>query len=335
MSKKEVLANILNKTKVFDVLSALNRNNFFVFNYHRLYSSPLQTQFEEGVYEHTADTFEAHLKWIKKNFDVLSEKDVLQMSKVCKVSKRCALITFDDGYIDNYRLAFPLLKSYNLPAIFFIPTQAIDERALGWWDILSYLIKKTLKPEISIDSRKFQLLHYSQREYTIEYFVNKFKTTPFTNYEKLIDALSVCCEVDIPSYTEQSEQLMTWGHLNEVVSSQLVAVGSHSHTHRVMNTLDENDQLNELQKSKLILENKLNCKINSLAYPVGEYAHFSAVTKKMAQKAGYKICFSNNTGVNKKGFDSYDIKRVGLSSIPNIMRGQLHIPSVFCRKYKR
>ena len=333
MAKKEIFANILNKTKVFDILSKLNQNNFFVFNYHRLYSSKLQTPFDEGVCEYTIDTFETHLKWIKNNFDVLSEKDVLNMSNDGKVPKRCALITFDDGYIDNYSLAFPLLKSYNLPAIFFIPTQAIDERVLGWWDIISYLIKKSPKEEIIIDSRKFQLLNHDQKEYAIAYFVNKFKTTPFTSYEKLIDILSVSCDVEIPSYAEQSEQLMTWENLNEVIGHN-ITIGSHTHTHRVLNTLDENEQFNELQKSKKILENKLNCKINSLSYPVGEYSHFSTATKKIAKKAGYKICFSNSTGFNKNSIDPYDIKRFGLSSVPNIMKGQLVLPSVFCRKYK-
>ena len=56
--------------------------------------------------------------------------------------------------------------------------------------------------------------------------------------------------------------------------------------------------------------------------------------QKIAKKAGYKICFSNSTGFNKSSIDPYDIKRFGLSSVPNIMKGQLALPSVFCRKYK-
>ena len=47
------------------------------------------------------------------------------------------------------------------------------------------------------------------------------------------------------------------------------------------------------------------------------------------------VCFSYNSGFNKNSIDPYDIKIFGLSSVPNIMKGQLVIPSVFCRKYKR
>ena len=54
----------------------------------------------------------------------------------------------DDGYIDNYTLAYPLLKVLNLPAIFFISTSLIEERHLGWWDIIDYMLKKSRKNTI-------------------------------------------------------------------------------------------------------------------------------------------------------------------------------------------
>ncbi|WP_339134468.1 MAG: polysaccharide deacetylase family protein [Candidatus Electrothrix sp. GW3-4] len=173
------------------------------------------------------------------------------------------------------------------------------------------------------------LLNEEQKKYAIAYFLDKMKTTPYENNKELLKTLSCACNVDIPSPEKQSGQLMTWEQLNEVTEHN-IAIGSHTHTHRVLSTLNEREQFHELEKSKKILEQRLGDTIHSMSYPVGGYLHFSDQTKALAQQAGYKLCFSYETGFNRKRIDAYNVKRIGLSGVTSIMKGQLFMPSVFC-----
>ncbi|MBK6983995.1 MAG: polysaccharide deacetylase family protein [Bacteroidetes bacterium] len=67
--------------------------------------------------------FEALITYLKRNFDIVSVQDIFTDTKAKK--KRIAL-TFDDGYLNNYSIAWPILKKYNLPATFYITTESFE-----------------------------------------------------------------------------------------------------------------------------------------------------------------------------------------------------------------
>ena len=327
--KKILLSNIFRRLGVYKCIHSIKKNCLLVINYHRLYDQSLLTAFDPNVFEHSAETFEQHLKFIKSNFTVVSEEDVVQMVNLNRISDRCALITFDDGYIDNYTLAYPLLKAYNLPAVFFIPTESINERKLGWWDIIAYVIKKSQKEVIALHDRKFSLSTSGEKQQAIDYSIHFIKMTPFEKSRSFVENLATECEVAIPSKERQSSQLMQWKHIVEIAENG-IAIGSHTHSHRILSGLSTRQQMVELQKAKDILENRLRCTIRSLSYPVGGYAHFSNTTKELAEKTGYSLAFSYNTGMNNGNIsDRFDIKRFSLSNDTRLIEGQLFLPSLF------
>ena len=60
-------------------------------------------------------------------------------------------ITFDDGYEDNYRKAYPILKKYNIPATIFLTTGYIGTSKIFWWDMLGEIIKKSAAPFVDMN----------------------------------------------------------------------------------------------------------------------------------------------------------------------------------------
>jgi peptidoglycan/xylan/chitin deacetylase (PgdA/CDA1 family) len=89
-----------------------------VIYYHRLVKN-LDEAGRHGIYV-TEDQFEKHLKYLKrKNYTTISFEKALEIKKNCTDGKYI-IITFDDGYEDNYTLAFPLLKKYGFSAIIFL-----------------------------------------------------------------------------------------------------------------------------------------------------------------------------------------------------------------------
>ena len=256
-------------------LKLFKYKGLIVFNYHRIYKGKLSTFFDHEVFGASLHEFEAQMKWLKNNADLLNEDDLIYYVENNKrFPKRCCLITFDDGYIDNYTLAFPILEYLKIPSIFFIPTLPIENRELGWWDIISYFIKKSRKRNITINSKKIALGDYNEKLAAIKYLLHFKKNASNSISKNLLNTLSAECEVDFPDGNEQSSQLMTWNQLREV-NSKNITIGSHTSSHRVLSTIDRDDQLLELKKSKSYLEQKLDCKIRSISYPVGNYSAFS------------------------------------------------------------
>ena len=109
-----------------------------------------------------------------------------------------------------------------------------------------------------------------------------------------------------------------------------MTIGSHSHSHRVLKTLDAAAELEELVASKALLEEKIGREVRVLAYPAGGYQHFAERTKMAAAATGYRLAFSFNTGVNRSGkLDRYDIKRLGAPARPGRLAAMTAYPQLF------
>ena len=67
------------------------------------------------------------------------------------MTRPSVLITFDDGYADNFEIGFPILQELGIPAVFFIPTDLIQSPRLTWWDHIAYAIKNTQKTTLTLD----------------------------------------------------------------------------------------------------------------------------------------------------------------------------------------
>jgi len=107
--------------------------------------------------------------------------------------KRGVAITFDDGYRDNYELAYPVLRAHAAPAIFFLCPGLIDRSTLGWWDLIAYLVKQSTKSAIILHGETFQLAEKSRD--TIETLQNRMKLRPDAETASLLEELSQACEV--------------------------------------------------------------------------------------------------------------------------------------------
>ena len=314
MGKKQFVANLLYYSGLWRPVSRLTAsggNGLVVLNYHRIrpdhQAEPLQ--FDEGVFGPDQSTFERQVKWLKRNFEVLAESELLDVIGNARPFRgRFAAITFDDGYRDNYDLAFPVLAAHRVPATFFICPSIIERRRLGWWDIIAYLIKNSTKPCITLRGDVVSLAGGQSAAISMLHGWMKLRPAPET--AGLLDELSAACGVPLPDLALEDAELMTWSQIREL-NTKGMSIGSHTETHRVLATLSEDEQRWELSRSKTVLESKLGRRIRTLAYPVGGYQNFTAVTMRLARDCGYEGAFSYHTGVNlPSDKNPYNLRRI-------------------------
>src|SRR5215472_5418278 len=216
MSKKEILANALFRTGILQLLRHTLPKRLIVLCYHRIRpDSPREYLFDEGVLGPSQSEFERQIKWLKCNFDVLSESEILEQVSKPWLAKRSVGITFDDGYRDNYELAYPVLRAHGMPAIFFLCPALIDNATLGWWDLIPYFVKQSSKPAILLGGEKFDLSR--SRRKTVEVLQDWMKTRPAAETASLVEDLSKDCEVPFPDQIVQRQEFMTWDEAREVL----------------------------------------------------------------------------------------------------------------------
>jgi len=312
--KAVIVARLLENTGLNRLKRAVLHQYLIVLNYHRITPDvrSFVSDFDDNVFGPTVSNFRHQMAFLKENAHIISIDDLKDISiNGQKPSRPSVLITFDDGYKDNYTLALPILKEYRIPALFFIPTRNLIERRVGWWDEISYIIKRAKAGIISLgEPLNRDVVIGEDRHKVKSELMYMMKTTPFLNLDELIDTMAAATGIDRPSLKEQNAELMTLQELREMIKLGM-KIGSHTHSHHILANIDEDSQYQELSYSKEILEKELGVGVSAISYPVGRHDSFNNQTKWLAKQAGYEFGFSFYAGFNKlHGLDFYDIRRV-------------------------
>lgn len=215
-------------------------------------------------------TFEQHLIYYKKHFNVVSLNDYYQQR--FNPNKFNICITFDDGYANNYRYVLPLLEKYQIPATFFITAIGQAGYDILWNDFLGIVSK--YGPEKII---------YKGDQYGKDRFDKYYS---LTNSGRLVDELrsaSFSAKADMmellyplfkfkdkPEYADYWLQ-MTREQIQEMSTSPWVTIGGHGYYHNDLSVNSLPDSIKELQESKTYLEDLIQKPVNSIAFPYGSY----------------------------------------------------------------
>ncbi len=306
------LADLLDRSGALRVLEWFaRRRGLLVLNYHRIGSID-GNQLDDGVISATGDEFRTQIRYLRDHFELPGLDELIGIADArFAIRRSTALITFDDGYRDNFEEAFPILREMGVPATFFIATSYIQEPRLPWWDHIAYIVKTTRRDVIRLDypaPLSIDLRH-STRSQALQQILNLYKHAVDVREADFLRHLGATARVEADSKDLGRDLFMSWSQIRRL-SQEGMSIGSHTHSHRILSSLTEADQRNELSLSKRILEAELGQPINAIAYPVGQAFAFNGLTKRLAREVGYRIGFSYYGGFNRPGLlDVLDLRR--------------------------
>jgi peptidoglycan/xylan/chitin deacetylase (PgdA/CDA1 family) len=103
--------------------SKTNKKGLTILTYHSISN---EVEPDETV---TPEEFEKQLQYIKGNFKVIPLEEAVEyiQTDIERVAGSI-VITFDDGYSDNYHYAYPLLKKHSFPATIFLISDFINDK---------------------------------------------------------------------------------------------------------------------------------------------------------------------------------------------------------------
>jgi peptidoglycan/xylan/chitin deacetylase (PgdA/CDA1 family) len=310
-NKRAFLARTLKATGLLGLLDRVARRPcLLVLCYHRIGVTP--TEFYDPLVSVTAESFEAQLRDLLARFRVLTLDECLVFARSSfPLREPCALVTFDDGYRDNYDIALPVLQSLGLTATFFITTGFVNNPRLPWWDHVAYVVKRTGVGCLRLDRPEPLDVDLGERTRTnallriIGAFLRADHDDP-----TLLAHLDERALMDVESEALARDLFLTWEQVREMAGAGM-GIGAHTSTHRKLARLSEDEQRIELAESKRTLEQELGRDVAALAYPYGGPDTFDARTKRIASDLGYRLAISLVPSANRPGAtDALDVHRI-------------------------
>jgi peptidoglycan/xylan/chitin deacetylase (PgdA/CDA1 family) len=260
-----------------------------------------------------ADLFEVHLKFIRKNFKIVSMKEGLKTLYDGNSRDFYVAINFDDGYMDNYINAYPLLRKYNVPATIFLTTDYIGKSCIFWWDRVFNIISSASKDiDIDLGSRHFyfKLDGLQSRQQATNYINGFLRQQNEKDIRRLVDEL----QSQFPAQKVSNPNLMLgWREIKEM-NGDIISFASHTKTHRNLCLLEDDEVREELVESKREIERHLGTEVIEFSYPFGI---FDERIKGLVREAGFKYARATLRGLNHKGSDEFNLASIGGGSILN------------------
>lgn len=298
---------------------AQNRGNrrACVLMYHRVLDDPeaREEYAQTGIAVSTA-TFAAQVAYLARRYTVLTAGDYVgRLRRKEPLPSRCAVITFDDGWHDNFENAYPILKRYGIPATIFVCSDFVDSTAKFWFhDLLHAVVTQKLGPrelqaalETAADGRRddLRIPEMLAGVYLLDHFLRLAKSLTAPEIDKLLTAVRPAAGAEKSEWAER-RFVLSWDEI-AAMEPDIVEIGSHGRSHRLLTGIPATEARQELLESKQILEAKTGRKVRVAAYPNGAY---DETIKGYAVAAGYEGAFAVDVGDGEQ--DLFAVPRVGL-----------------------
>lgn len=288
--KNAILRRVLSLPGITAVKWRTLRTGLYCFNYHRI-GDPEACAYDREVFSCTARHFEEHVTLLKDRFELVNlERLRFHLNRGTPPDRPLALITFDDGYIDNYLYAFPVLRKLKATAFFFLPTSFIGTDRIPWWDEVAWVLRRARRQRVRLSTFSEALsLAPADVEKTICRVLRLVKKNRLIPFERQIEELRQACGNDTPC--PQEALFLNWDQARAMHAAGM-DIGSHTHSHCVLSLLSGPEQQKELEVSKDILDSQLRTTVTSVAYPEGNKWAYTDETFQVARRLGYEMGFN-------------------------------------------
>lgn len=284
------------------LLSLAKGQRLSIFIFHRVLSAhdPMMPG------EPTVEEFDAMVGWIKKDFRIFPLGEALHRFSQDASGTPLAVITFDDGYADNFHNAFPVLKKHGVAATFFIATGYLDGGRM-WNDTIIESIRRAPNAELDltpIGFDRYRLIDEADRLHCISDLIDRCKYLESARRIEISDEVSNFCRTKLPV-----DLMLTAIELREM-SNFGMEIGAHTISHPILAHLSDADARTEISVGRETLRAIVGSSIEYFAYPNGKSARdYWSRDVEIVRQAGFKAAVSTDWGVVTNRSDLFELPR--------------------------
>jgi peptidoglycan/xylan/chitin deacetylase (PgdA/CDA1 family) len=252
--------------------------------------------------EVTAEFFERLIHNVgAKNIDIINMSDLMCRVANRQFSRRFLCLTFDDGYLDNFEIVYPICKRLNVPATIYVTSGFISRTHNPWWLGIERLIANadTIELEFKCTRINRSIRTIKEKYGAFRQLGELFYSLDPLETQALENALIEQCNADFASETEAN--FMTWEMVAKLAHSELFEIGAHSISHPLLKALDKEQVERELHGGKIAIEEKIGVKVKHFAAPYGNPSDFGKREQILCQQVGFETAATAQNQVLSEG----------------------------------
>ena len=260
--------------------------------------------------------FESHTAFLSSHNTIISLDDVAAwINGAISLPRQSVVITFDDGYQDNYRHAYPILKKYGATATFYVVTDAIGNAQPLWTSELRDIVYRASQRHVtlnSIGSERIDLTDEAAKKQTIQTIGRIMRCTDKKTRGVIIREMRDKLIGEKNGFLD--EVMMSWDELREMKRGGM-CIGSHTMSHPLLSAISQQEAAIEIAGSKTKIEEELDAPAVHLSYPnPGEGVHVNEAVKNLVRHAGYLTARTSSKGSVRKDSDLFALKGISIDN---------------------
>jgi peptidoglycan/xylan/chitin deacetylase (PgdA/CDA1 family) len=235
-----------------------------------------------------------NLEWLitfflAMDYEIISLDEVVERLKGGRRSRRKFVsFTFDDGYADNFHVAYPIFRTYNAPFTIYVATSFPEGRAPLWWYPLETLLCE--REEVAFthegNSHRFPTRTVLEKQEAFKAIRRLVLSCDPALYVGFLTSLFGECGIDL--FSEGPKLMLKWEEIKALSEDGLVTIGAHTVNHYALNRLSEEEAQFEIEESRKILEAHTGRKVEHFSYPYGTYLEVGRREFELVRKTGFK-----------------------------------------------
>ena len=284
-------------------LRQLSGPHLIILKYHRASSGDLRR----------------HLLYLRQHYRMLPLEEALEELysahegwKRRRDRRSPLVLTFDDGYYDNYTHAFALARELHIPITIFLVPGYIESGEHFWWVQPRHLVRHAQVHKVALEGHCYHLERADERELlaqTIETCLCRARTV--AEREDFLAHVRTLLAVPSSVTFEEAVRPLTWDEVREMMESGRVSFGGHTMHHPILAFLSSPDEVRrEIAECRFVLERQLGHAVRTLSYPIGSLDHIGAVALQAVDEAGYNWAVTTTRGINRPTDDPHMLRRV-------------------------
>lgn len=256
----------------------------------------------------TPENFTNQVKWLKERYPILRFDESWN-----SVREPSVVLTFDDGYWDNYAYAVPILERLQVPATIFVSTERIGTEKEPWCDDVERLVllnDRFLDAKIHLDLRGQGVVDtfVADEDARRELYYHVHDAVRLMQPDEREEVLAEI-EKEYGAFpVRPSHRYMAEGELQELAGSEYITIGGHTVTHSRLSVLSREKQREEIEGSIRCLEKIMDKKITTFSYPFGGQEDYNADSVAIVREMNLKTA-SNFPGRVYRSTSSYELPR--------------------------
>ncbi len=213
--------------------------------------------------------------------------------------RRFVCLTFEDGYKDFLRWAYPLLRKYELPFAMYIATSFPDRNGDLWWTALETVIAQNSRVGMVINGKDqyFESATVGEKRELYD-AVYRYLLSMKADEQIRRAVRDLCATYSLDLADLCRDECMDWSELAELAADPLCTIGAHTVNHMILKKVPSEKAVRaEMEMSRAVIEAALGKRPQHLAYPMVDRASAGPREFRIAAELGFKTAVTTRPGV--------------------------------------